>query len=160
AGAIMDLGATICRPRNPQCAACPVQMFCAAAQAGDAATYPRKVAKKPSPEKQGTAYVLYDADGRVYLQRRPEKGLLGGLWEAPHTRWGTTPLPATVQRIVESHRATACAPIRHVFTHFALTLKVQRIDVDSRQQSWIAPAEVPETPISTLMRKVLKSAEN
>lgn len=160
AGAIMDLGATICRPKNPQCDNCPVADFCAARAAGDAATYPRKAPKKQSPEKSGIAYVLYDAKGRIYLQRRPESGLLGGLWEVPHTGWEDTPLPAPITPLLKQGHMQSCAPIRHVFTHFALTLDVRRIDVDASHPGWIAPEELAATPVSTLMRKVLKSAEN
>lgn len=159
AGAIMDLGATICRPRNPQCGICPVAAFCAAVKAGDAASYPRKARKKASLEKHGVAYVIYDAEGRIYLQRRPEKGLLGGLWEAPHTGWENTPLPSRIRSLIAQEKGTKCPPIRHVFTHFALTLDVQRIQLESQHPNWIGPTELAATPLSTLMRKVLQSAE-
>jgi hypothetical protein len=75
AQAMMDLGATICSPRRPACALCPLSRSCAAAIAAVAQDYPRKEAKAQKPQRRGAAYVLV-SNGAVYLEKRPDKGLL------------------------------------------------------------------------------------
>ena len=78
AQAMMDLGATICTPRGPQCARCPVSAFCRAYREGRPEAYPVKAPKAARPHREGTAYWL-EHDGEVLLVRRPAKGLLGGM---------------------------------------------------------------------------------
>jgi len=125
AQALMDLGATICRPKSPLCLVCPVQVFCAAYRTGAPEIYPRKTAKAARPRRYGAAYILKRGN-EIALVRRPAKGLLGGMLGLPTTDWGPTPL--------SDAEALAAAPmagdwrklgkIEHVFTHFALTLSV------------------------------------
>ena len=125
AQAMMDLGATVCRPKAPLCERCPVEEFCAARARGLQARYPLKAAKAERPSRYGVAYVL--TRGReLALVRRPEKGLLGGMLALPTSEWRDAPLawdealaaaPATAEW---RERAT----VEHVFTHFALTLTV------------------------------------
>ncbi|MCA8931832.1 MAG: A/G-specific adenine glycosylase, partial [Rhodospirillaceae bacterium] len=81
AQALMDLGATVCTPRQPRCVLCPWQEACAARRLGIAAELPAKAAKPEKPLRRGTAYWLTDRDGAVWLRRRPERGLLGGMVE-------------------------------------------------------------------------------
>jgi A/G-specific adenine glycosylase len=81
--AVMELGATLCSPRNPRCEACPVERFCAARAAGVAEELPRKAKKKASPEADVAVALCRRADGRTLLVRRPEKGLLAGMWAPP-----------------------------------------------------------------------------
>ena len=158
AGAIMDLGATVCTPRSPSCAECPVQRWCAGYAAGDQATYPRKEPKAKRPEKTGVAWCIFDRHGRLYLRQRPAKGLLASLWEVPHTGWEehAPPLP----EIAQYHAAEAvdAGQIRHVFTHFGLTLDVRRLDLPTEQPDWVSPATLARHPLPTLMRKVLHRA--
>ncbi len=90
AQAMMDLGATVCTPRNPSCPACPVRGFCAAAAGGDPTRFPLKGAKAGRPIRRGDAFVIVRRHGRgpeVMLRRRPDKGLLGGMMEVPCTEW-------------------------------------------------------------------------
>lgn len=111
AQAMMDLGSTICTPRSPKCLICPVQSAC---RAIDKNRYPLKTAKAVTPERHGTAWWI-ERDGQVWLVRRPATGLLGGMRALPGTDWvagaGRTDLPSIV----------------HVFTHFRLTLSVERV---------------------------------
>lgn len=121
AQAVMDLGATICTPRNPACAICPWAQPCAARAAGVQAQLPRKTAKPAKPLRQGILWlVIRPEDGAVLLEQRPAQGLLGGMAGFPTTGWdGTTaapPLAADWQPLGE---------VRHTFTHFHLILSVQ-----------------------------------
>ncbi|MEW2914413.1 A/G-specific adenine glycosylase, partial [Leisingera sp. JC11] len=87
AQAVMDLGATICTPRNPACGICPWRGPCAARVAGTAAELPKKTPKKPKPTRQGIVYLAESADGTWLLERRPDKGLLGGMLGWPGSDW-------------------------------------------------------------------------
>jgi len=86
AQALMDLGAVICRPKQPLCDRCPVAEHCAARAQGAPETYPRRTAKAVRPHRYGVAYVLTRGD-RVALVRRPPTGLLGGMLALPTSDW-------------------------------------------------------------------------
>lgn len=151
---LMDIGATICTPKNPQCNMCPLQPFCAAHQQGIAAELPKRQRKAAKPHKHGTAYVLLNEGGELYLRQRPDKGLLAELWEVPHSGWEEGVLPATHSVIKWSDKGE----ITHVFTHFKLTLqvKISQTSDQCSSHNWFNVEKLP--PLSTLMRKVLKQA--
>jgi A/G-specific adenine glycosylase len=149
AQAVMDLGATICTPRSPACGICPWVQACAARAAGVQADLPRKSPKPDKPTRHGTLWLGHQA-GAILLERRPEKGLLGGMLGLPGDGWdgqgGTAPASADWQDIGE---------VRHTFTHFHLILRVHvgcfdgpplRGDLIPRQA--FRPADLP-----TVMRK-------
>ncbi len=127
AQALFDLGATICTPRRPACALCPWRGACLAQASGLAERLPHKARKATRPERHGRLFRLTDRSGAVLLQRRPPRGLLGGMTELPGTPWREAPwgdaeadehapLPADWQPVGQ---------VRHIFTHFALTLDVR-----------------------------------
>ena len=119
--ALMDLGATICRPKSPLCQQCPVAFGCAALATGDPGRYPLKLKKAERPHRCGIAWVLRDGQGRVALVRRPDKGLLGGMLGLPTSDWSDAP-DATPPVVADWQDAGS---IDHVFTHFSLTLAVR-----------------------------------
>lgn len=121
--ALMDLGATVCRPKSPLCSRCPVQSWCAAFASGQPERFPLKASKADRPRRRGTAWVLRDNQGRVALARRPDKGLLGGMLALPTDDWAVNPPAATPP--VRGVTWLEAGAIEHVFTHFALTLTVQ-----------------------------------
>ncbi|CAN5296500.1 A/G-specific adenine glycosylase [soil metagenome] len=121
AQALMDLGATVCRPKSPTCLICPVQDWCAGYATGAPEIYPRKTKKADRPHRLGIAYVLRDGQGRVALVERPSKGLLGGMLGLPTSAWSAEPSDTPP---VEASWRDAGA-IEHVFTHFSLTLSVR-----------------------------------
>ena len=118
AQAMMDLGATICHPKVPDCPACPLRRDCAAFASGAPEAYPAAKAKRVRPVRHGIAHWI-ERDGAVWLVRRPPKGMLGGMAALPGGAWTDQlqPLPAP-----------PLARVRHVFTHFALELAVLEVD--------------------------------
>ena len=122
AQAVMDLGATICTPRKPRCMICPVEDLCKARALGIAETLPAKALKPPKPLRRGIAYVAISADGRVLLETRPPRGLLGGTLGFPGSDW-TEGEPVPAPPLAAEWRGLD-GPVRHVFTHFTLELQV------------------------------------
>ncbi|MEM8696397.1 MAG: A/G-specific adenine glycosylase [Pseudomonadota bacterium] len=121
AQAMMDLGATLCTARTPDCPECPIRTACAATHTADPARFPVKAAKKPKPVRHGTAFWI-ERDRKVLLVRRPAKGMLGGMRALPSGPWediapGLTDAPADIEW-------TPYGTVSHVFTHFALELDI------------------------------------
>ncbi|MEP6342378.1 MAG: A/G-specific adenine glycosylase [Maricaulaceae bacterium] len=131
--ALMDLGATVCTPRNPKCGICVWDGMCAAHAGGVEEDYPKKLKKKPLPKRFGAAFVLRSYDGYVLLRQRPDQGLLGGMLEFPGTEWGVA-LPESVEDFapIKTHWQKQKLQVRHVFTHFELTLDVYTASLDNR----------------------------
>jgi A/G-specific adenine glycosylase len=111
AQAMMDLGSTICTPRNPNCLICPIRSHC---RATAPETYPRKSPKALRPSRTGIALWITSGD-QVRLVRRPATGLLGGMRALPGGGWDNTPQPDSGRLI---------GHVTHGFTHFDLTLAV------------------------------------
>lgn len=160
AQALMDLGATVCTPRKPNCLVCPLHDFCAARKAGTQERYPVKPEKKAQPVRYGSAFVVTQGD-EVLLVRRPPKGLLGGMH-----------MPLTSEWTEKKGEALAEAPgglkweevgeVRHVFTHFALKLSVFRADAPKRFKTpegaaWVKRDEALAS-LPTVGRKAVKLA--
>ncbi len=147
AQALMDLGATVCRPKSPLCDRCPVAEFCAGLAGGEPETYPRKAAKVARPRRNGVAYILTRGH-EVALVRRPPKGLLGGMLALPTSDWRAIGW--------DDQEALAAAPVgadwravgevEHVFTHFSLTLRLLRADGDADGFIWTPRAGLDALP--------------
>ncbi|MDO8379927.1 A/G-specific adenine glycosylase [Phenylobacterium sp.] len=137
AQALMDLGATICKPKSPLCDRCPLSADCAALATGAPETYPRRTAKAVRPHRHGMAYVLTKGD-QVALVRRPPKGLLGGMLALPTSDWRTAPF--TDAEALAGAPAPAdwrhVGEVEHGFTHFTLTLKLLRAEGEARDVIW------------------------
>jgi A/G-specific adenine glycosylase len=155
AQALMDLGATVCRPRAPLCDRCPVARHCAGLATGAPETYPRRTAKAERPHRYGVAYVLTRGD-EVALVRRPPSGLLGGMLALPTSDWRAA-------RWSEAE-ALAAAPVRaawrgvgeveHGFTHFTLTLQLLRAEGSADGLIW-----TPRRGLDALPSVFLKAAQ-
>src|SRR5262249_36921836 len=87
AQALMDIGATLCRPRNPACGPCPLAQDCAAFRAGAPEAYPGRADAKTRPQRQGAVFFARRSDGAFLARRRPPRGLLASTVELPGTSW-------------------------------------------------------------------------
>ena len=149
AEALMDLGATVCTPKSPNCLICPLREMCAARAAGDPERYPIKPKKAAKPKRSGVVLIL-EADGKVLFEQRPERGLLGGMLGLPTTAWdeGDPEVSALADRHgIEAGDLEALGEVRHVFTHFELTLQVWRGQSDGNSGGdWRAPRAAEGLP--------------
>lgn len=141
--ALMELGATVCTPRSPRCAECPVAGFCLALERGTVAERPARKRAGRLPEETVATAVVVDAEGRWLLLRRPEDGLLGGLWEFPGGAVGRTePEEDTARRAASDAgarlrrgaAAISLGAVVHTFSH-------KRV----RYEAWLLRGE-PTTP--------------
>ena len=154
AQAMMDLGATLCTPRAPDCAACPLNPHCAAFRQGIAASLPAKLAKPAKPTRTGTVWILRNAADQYLCVFRPPKGLLGGMVAFPSTGWdGTdTQPPLTLPWV---HRGQ----VRHSFTHFHLDLTVLSAQApQGANPAYGAFEPLDPAALPTLMRKAFALA--
>jgi A/G-specific adenine glycosylase len=124
--AIMDLGATVCTSAQPRCGQCPLAADCGALAAGLVAELPTRRARAPRRLKR-THMVFVVQDGRVLLQRRPARGIWGGLWAPPEfadpaaaRSWWTATFGVEARRMPE---------VRHAFTHFDLDIEPWLLDL-------------------------------
>jgi len=150
--ALMDLGATVCRPKSPTCEACPLAFGCAGLKTGAPARYPLKTPKAERPHRNSVAWVLRDDTGRVALVRRPDKGLLGGMLGLPTSDWSAA--PDVVAPVAADWREAGS--IEHVFTHFSLTLSV-RTAMGGGDFLW-TPMDEALSALPTVFRKALERA--
>ncbi len=158
AQAMMDLGATICPPRKPACGICPVMSHCEGRRAGIAADLPRKAAKAAKPTRRGVAFVARRADGALLLERRPDRGLLGGTLGWPGSDWAETLGPALPP--VGGEWVALNAQVRHTFTHFHLILSVQvaRVPMEATPATGSFTPDFAPAALPTVMRKVWEAA--
>ena len=163
----MDLGASICTPKNPACALCPWNACCLAHVQGDPESFPRKAEKVTGILRRGAAFVVRRSDGALLVRTRPATGLLGAMTEVPTTEWthdfdeyqalASAPLP----RGTEWRRIAGV--VRHTFTHFPLELTVYLAEVGTRtgaptSMRWIESCDIAGEAFPNVMRKVLVHA--
>jgi A/G-specific adenine glycosylase len=141
AQAMMDLGATICRPKAPDCPHCPLAGQCRAHASGAPETFPAPKARRERPHRHGIAWWTERA-GCVWLIRRPAKGMLGGMAALPGSEW-----------VGESPTIPTSATVSHAFTHFTLDLHIV-VRVEPEGIGWWQPRDtLAEAGLPTLYRK-------
>jgi len=159
AQALMDLGATICAPRNANCLICPLSADCAGRRA-DPLRFPVKAEKPVVPTRYGHAFVIRDADGDVYLRKRAGTGLLAQMTEPLVSDWRDAPAAADFPLEGDWRRV---GQVVHVFTHFRLELEVWTATTDAPAALsdgwWTSPADLHREALPTLFRKVLAAAD-
>ena len=153
AEALMDLGATVCTPRSPNCLLCPVRAMCRANSEGDPGRYPIKPKKIPKPVRVGHVYVLFDDDRQVLTERRPERGLLGGMLGLPTSGWTSDWMAPSFPTDASW---TEMGEVRHVFTHFSLVLKVWRASAGTSSE--MTAIEAASDALPSVFAKALKLA--
>jgi A/G-specific adenine glycosylase len=168
--ALMELGATICTPRNPACTACPIRKRCDARLHGDAEALPVKK-KKPRPKPMRAVAAWIERGGKILTVRRPENGLMAGLWELPGGEIGLGDeakdrLEAILRTAVglETRDAESVGRIEHVFTHRRLEVEVFRCRADKGQRvrlhefqahRWIRPSALLDLAHAGPTRKAM-----
>ncbi|MEE4296277.1 MAG: A/G-specific adenine glycosylase [Wenzhouxiangella sp.] len=151
--AIMDLGATICTPKQPACMLCPVHQDCIARLEGRTSDLPGKKPKRERPLRESFFLVLRDDSGRVLLERRPSSGIWGGLWCLPEVQESDRP----------SGLMEAMSTIRHEFTHFSLNMHFiaatessNKNRVADHQTKWFQPDQALKTGLPRPIRQVME----
>jgi A/G-specific adenine glycosylase len=164
AQALMDLGSSICTPKRPACALCPLNDDCESRARGDQETFPHKAAKKTGALRRGAAFVVTRGD-ELLVRTRAEKGLLGGMTEVPGSDWlaaqddkAALKQAPTLKGIARWHRKAGI--VTHVFTHFPLELVVYTATVPARARPpegmrWVPIATLGDEALPNVMRKVI-----
>ncbi|MDQ3247105.1 MAG: A/G-specific adenine glycosylase [Pseudomonadota bacterium] len=145
AQAMMDLGATICRPRQPLCGKCPLQPDCAAFASGDPERFPPTPEKRARPVRHGTAWWT-ERDGCVWLVRRPTRGMLGGMPALPGGEWDADAPPV----------GEPITLVRFDFTHFRLFLSVVKCATPTGEGWWQPIGTFAEAGLPTLYVRAIE----
>jgi A/G-specific adenine glycosylase len=146
AQAMMDLGATICRPRGPLCGDCPLADDCVAFASGDPERFPAPKLRRARPHRHGVALWIERA-GAVWLVRRPARGLLGGMAALPGPEWSDAPFSGT-----------SIANLQHGFTHFTLDLHLVAQAVPPPGAGWWQSLDdLPGAGLPTLYRRAVEA---
>jgi A/G-specific adenine glycosylase len=140
--AMMDLGATICRPRNPRCDICPLKNECISFASGDPESFPERRQRTVRPHRYGVAYWI-ERGGSVWCVRRPAKGLLGGMAALPGSDWTDAP----------PDRLNLLGTVLHVFTHFSLDLAIIPRAEPEGEGWWQPLASLDEAGLPALYRR-------
>ncbi len=154
AQAFMDLGAMICRPKNPNCAACPIAQGCLAHQKDCVEEYPKRSPKRAKKQWQGHAYIIETPEGIAFEKR--EKGLLGDMYGLPSEMGEDVQFQPPVNADWHS-----LGDIEHVFTHIHLNLKLwyARLENAPLSNRWVYFDKKAQKGTASLWRKALKRYE-
>ena len=164
--ALMELGATVCLPRNPACPACPLRQRCEARARGIVAQLPEGRVRRATVDVT-VAAALVERDGRVLLVRRPEGRLMGRMWEVPQTSLDTRGRPDLVREVQERHGlrivpGPLAVRARHAVTYRRITLEGYAarlrppVPEDPERFLWARLDEVARLPVASSTRKLLK----
>lgn len=149
--ALMELGATVCRPLNPDCSLCQVSSYCKAYEVGRVAELP---VRSPSPQTVPLSYHVWIpvCDGLYGVRQIPEGEWWENMWEFPRAV-----LESDLKEIVGEGEVLACGGLRHSVTHHRITLTVSRIQcvVKSSDLKWVTEEELLQLPMPSPQRKAL-----
>jgi A/G-specific adenine glycosylase len=180
---MMEIGALVCRPRDPACEACPLGGACEARAGGVVARYPQRAARARTAFVVAAAAVVRDRRGRVLLRRRARAGAMRGLWELPSAEVRVADSAAAIEERLREETGLAfsigrlLATARHTVMHRKIELRAFRARVARRRVrpgasapgatrgaahagttpdvTWVAPADLAHYPHSSLLEKVL-----
>ena len=146
AQAMMDLGATICRPKKPLCGECPLASGCKAYASGNPEAYPAPKIRRQRPHRHGIAWWI-ERDGAIWLVRRPAKGMLGGMAALPGPEWGN-----------EKTAVSGLTTVSHGFTHFTLDLHIVSRASPADGEGWWHPLDrIGEAGLPTLYARAVEA---
>ena len=168
--AIMELGATVCKPSAPVCSECPVWKFCKAFQVNEQQGYPRKIKKSKVPEFPIAVGVITKSN-KILITQRPTQGLLGGLWEFPGGKIKKNELPeeACAREIKEELNLSVTVrehlgQVKHAYTHFRVVIEVFLCNTPSGEiklngpvsYRWVNLSELANYPIPSANHKIIR----
>ena len=168
--AMMELGALVCKPTEPDCAQCPIALWCRAFSEECAADYPKKTPKKKPPHYEVAVGLVYDGDKLLILKRSDEQ-MLGGLWEFPGGKLedGETPAQAVQREIQEETGLPVAvgkelAVVNHAYSHFSITMHAFRCTladdgktpVCDRPWKWVREKELSQYPFPKANHKIFE----
>ena len=158
AQSLMDIGSSICTPKNPKCMLCPLNEGCIAKQKGGAETLPVKIKAKNRPSKIGEVYWITNEKGEILVEKRPDKGLLANMLALPTSSWEVSEKPINRPKITKNiNLKSRNIHINHVFTHFDLKLELKTGKTDLKtikkeNYSWIEPQKI-KNKLPTVFKK-------
>ena len=162
--ALMDLGATVCIPKNPHCSICPLMGACQAHTNGTQQLRPVLKPKKETPHYIHAAGGIV-SNGNVLLSKRPSKGLLGGLWEFPNGRVSEKSVEE-LEAVLEAEyrlkiqRGETLGIVKHAYTHFRVTVHAYYCDLVSRSKNesmkWVKLGELDNYPMGKVDRQIAR----
>lgn len=162
--ALMDLGATICLPKNPRCLLCPLMDLCQARQNGRQELRPVLKPKKETPQYIHAAAVIVRR-GRVLLRQRPADGLLGGMWEFPNVRVAGDPAEALHQALAAEtrlrvKRGAALDVVKHAYSHFGVVVHpfyCEALSIPNvKNLKWVKLGELEDYPMGKVDRQIAR----
>jgi A/G-specific adenine glycosylase len=167
--AVMELGATVCTPRNPGCPACPLRAQCRALALGIADRLPEGRARR-APVAVTVAAALVERQGRILLVRRAAGRLMGGMWEVPQTSLESRGLPDLVPELRERHQLEVRPGRLRASARHAITFRRIRVEAyearlarqppdDPERFAWVRPDELSGFAVSSLTRKVVRALD-
>ncbi|PSB15041.1 A/G-specific adenine glycosylase [filamentous cyanobacterium CCP2] len=173
--ALMDLGATICTPKNPACLLCPWQPYCCAHRLNMQSELPVSESRSPIPHKQIGVAVIWNDQNQILIDRRPQDGLLGGLWEFPGGKIEPNEtVEACIRREIQEEIGIdievgdRLITIDHTYTHFRVTLNVhhcrhvhgepQAIECD--EVKWVTVDELDQYPFPKANVQIIEAIRN
>ena len=148
AQALMDLGATICRPKNPSCNDCPIAQNCKAFTQDRVGALPNKIKAKPKRILFANAWIHVDKANAIGYEMRPENVPLGGMWGLPTTEWREEIEPAKIGQYL--------GEINHVFTHINLTLKIYKRMDCPKNLRYFNQNELSKNQVPRLWQKAIE----
>jgi len=160
--ALMDLGATICTPKRPACALCPMEAICLAKARGEQEAFPVKAAKRARAKKFAGAFVALRGE-EILLARRPPKGLLGGMAEVPNAEWQSDPVARMPKPPLSAPWEKLDAKVAHIFTHIELQVSVWAAEVPAGTKApggfwWHDLADLKAAGLPSVMLKIVEAA--
>jgi len=170
--ALMDLGATLCTPKQPSCLLCPWRDYCQAFQHNLQTEIPMRTPSSPLPHKQIGVAVIWNQQGEILIDRRLQEGLLGGLWEFPGGKIeAEETIPACIEREIQEELGITVEvgnhliTINHAYTHFRVTLHVHHCrylegepqPIECEEVRWVKPEKLSEFPFPKANTRIIEA---
>jgi A/G-specific adenine glycosylase len=170
--ALMDLGATICTPKQPNCSQCPWISYCQGYNLGIQSHLPMRETSSPIPHKNIGVAVIWNDRGQILIDRRREEGLLGGLWEFPG---GKIEAGETIEECIkreiqeelgiEIEVGEHLIAINHAYSHFRITLNVHHCrhlsgdpqPIECEEIRWVTLAEIDRFPFPKANAQIIQA---